>query len=465
MSSAAIHREPFIHLVDLADDRALIAWGAFYFERAERGRWEIVDDQQLLNKVGRRTCIGATAEPFGNATVQALTREGKVAAESSTEEHAWVWLEGLAPETDYSYRVEIDGEEWAAGELWDWVPSKRGGYDLAPAGRHYDLRFRTWPHPGDPTPPVRFVAMGDYGVGMRADAESSRRQRRIAEVLERLVAHHDVRFVLSLGDNIYQGEQGRVDQEGGGEDDDWYSSFFQPYRLAIARVPIFPAIGNHDSADSEGSDDRAQMEDNFHIRERFHHGVETASVMPGLFYRLRYGAGLELACLDTSLDSEQEEIHRFFQAPKHQEWLRSTFSRRGDRWLIPYSHHPVYTAGPNHKNDGEMRQALEPLFDAADVRLVLAGHEHNFQVSEVGGRTYVVSGAAGQLDERVPEGFADAHTTAWTAQAHLLLIDVNGPEVTLTPIAGLLDGERLHLMTALTPRNELVEPPLRIRND
>ena len=112
-----------------------------------------------------------------------------------------------------------------------------------------------------------------------------------------------------------------------------------------------------------------------------------------------------------------------------------------------------------------MREALEPFFDAADVRLVLAGHEHNFQVSEVGGRTYVVSGASGQLDERVPEGFADAHTTAWAAQAHLLLIEVDGPEATLTPIAGLLDDGRLHLMTALTPRNELVEPPLTVRND
>ena len=110
-----------------------------------------------------------------------------------------------------------------------------------------------------------------------------------------------------------------------------------------------------------------------------------------------------------------------------------------------------------------MREALEPFFDAADVRLVLAGHEHNFQVSETGGRTYVVSGAAGQLDEKVPEGFAAAHTTAWAAQAHLLLIDVDGPKATLTPIAGLLDDRRLHLMTALTPRNELVEPPLTVR--
>jgi hypothetical protein len=112
-----------------------------------------------------------------------------------------------------------------------------------------------------------------------------------------------------------------------------------------------------------------------------------------------------------------------------------------------------------------MREALEPLFDAADVRLVLAGHEHNFQVSKVGGRTYVVSGAAGQLDERVPQGFAEAHTTAWGAQAHLLLIEVDGPEAKLIPVAGLLDEGRLHLMTALTPRNELVEPPLTVQRD
>ena len=77
MSSAEIHREPFIHLVDLAPDRALIAWGAFYFERTERGRWEISTTSELPGRVGRRTCIGATAEPFGQATVQVLTTRRK----------------------------------------------------------------------------------------------------------------------------------------------------------------------------------------------------------------------------------------------------------------------------------------------------------------------------------------------------------------------------------------------------
>jgi hypothetical protein len=76
-----------------------------------------------------------------------------------------------------------------------------------------------------------------------------------------------------------------------------------------------------------------------------------------------------------------------------------------------------------------------------------------------------VSGASGQLDERVPEGFEAAHSTAWAAQAHLLLVEVGGPEARLSPIAGLLPDGRPHEMTALSPGNEIVEPPIVVRVD
>jgi tartrate-resistant acid phosphatase type 5 len=458
-----VHSEPFVHLVDLSHDRVLVAWGAFAFRRdAGAPGWDIVDDEQLEALTGRRTCIGSSAEPFGAATVEILDLGGRVVASESTSDRAWVWVDGLEPGTEYRYRVLVDGEEWAGGERWDWVPSELGGFDLAPAGREYDLRFRTWPPPDAPTPGVRFVAMGDYGVGIRSDAESSRRQRRIAEVLDRLVADCDVAFVVSLGDNIYQGEDGRVDDESGGEDDDWYSSFFQPYRYALARVPFFPAIGNHDTSDTEGSDDRAQLEDNFHLRERFHGESDRASVGPGLFYRLGYGADLELVCIDTSQDDSDESVHRYFQAPEHAGWLDETFSPRGVRWLIPFSHHPTYCAGPEHHNDDEMRTTLLPLWERAGVPLVLAGHEHNFQLSEADGRTYVVSGAGGKLREEVPDNMAGAHTTGWAAQAHLLVVDIEGDEARLTPVAGLLDDGRPHRMTLLGPGNEVLLPPFTV---
>jgi hypothetical protein len=156
-------------------------------------------------------------------------------------------------------------------------------------------------------------------------------------------------------------------------------------------------------------------------------------------------------------------VRRFFQAPEHREWLADTFAPRGLRWLIPFSHHPVFCAGPSHTNDDEMRETLVPLFDRAGVRLVLAGHEHNFQLSDVEGRTYVVSGAGAKLREHHPTGWEQAGTFAWAAQAHLLIVDLEGDEARLTPVSGMLPGGGLQLMTALGPDNEVREPPFVVR--
>src|SRR5688572_27637503 len=87
MPSREMHSEPFIHLVDVTHDRALIAWGAFQFVRNDHNaRWEIVDDEQLQQVAGRHTCIGSSAEPFGDATVEVVNADGDVVASASTDE-------------------------------------------------------------------------------------------------------------------------------------------------------------------------------------------------------------------------------------------------------------------------------------------------------------------------------------------------------------------------------------------
>jgi tartrate-resistant acid phosphatase type 5 len=447
-------------LADLAHDRALVTWGAFYFVRYHPDqRWAVVEDHELPELVGRRSCIGTEAEPFGDTHVEVMDASGAVVSEASTTGRTWVWVEGLEPETEYRYRVTVDTEPWGEGELWDTVPDPRGGYDLLPTGRAYDLRFRTWPPPDEPTPVLQFVALGDYGVGIRSDSESTRRQRRIADVLDRLVTVDDVRFVLSLGDNIYEGEVGEPGDNTGGEDDDWYSSYYAPYRYVLAQIPFFPAIGNHDTSDTESSDDRAQLEDNFHLHQRFGDTSGRSSVDPGLFYRVRFGRDVELVAIDTSLDSGNDDVHRHFQAPHHRQWLDEVFSTDDVRWRIPFSHHPAFCAGPKHLNDDEICEDLTPLFASGGVRLVLAGHEHNFQISEVDQRTYVVSGAGGQVREDFPDDFDQAGTTAWSGQSHLLLVEIDGEEARLTPISGLLRDGTPHLMTALSPQGRVVRPP------
>ena len=61
----------------------------------------------------------------------------------------------------------------------------------------------------------------------------------------------------------------------GDEDDDWFFTYYQPYRYVINRIPVYPSIGNHDADETEERDDRAQVEDNFYLRERI--GSEEAA--------------------------------------------------------------------------------------------------------------------------------------------------------------------------------------------
>jgi tartrate-resistant acid phosphatase type 5 len=273
--------------------------------------------------------------------------------------------------------------------------------------------------------------LGDFGVGIVDGRLDGARQLLIARELEKAA---DVRLVISTGDNIYLGHQDTAGT--GNEDDEWYSSFYQPYRYVINRVPFFPTVGNHDAGDSERSDDRAQLADNFFLEHRFKPEVASgsASLDPGLFYRFQVGATLEFICIDTSLAGDMDVEH-YFDDPAHLRWIRVTLEGPGARWRIPFSHHPPFCAGPEHGNTSGMVERLVPMFDEAGVRLVLSGHEHNFQYSVVNGVHYVVSGAAGKLRSEPPTGFEEARTRAWSAAGHFLLCHADEERIVVEPRA------------------------------
>ncbi|MDK3255012.1 metallophosphoesterase [Blastococcus capsensis] len=456
--------EPFVHLVDVGPERALVAWGGFWFRRDDAaGRWRVVEEERLAEvDPGRVDSIGARSAPYGEAVVEVIDAAGDVVASARSTEVNHTWVEGLRPDTAYRYRILVDGRPWAAGERWDWGPVPRGGLDLRPAGRSYDLRFRTHPDPGVPAP-VDFAVLGDYGVGVVVDAEGGRRQQRVAQVLDRLVDEPGIRLVVGTGDNVYRAQAGRARGETGGEDDDWYSSFYQPYRYALARVPFYPAVGNHDTSDTEAADDREQMRDNFLTDLRFSPEAagERASADPGMFYRFGFGADVEFVCVDTSLADPLPSEH-FFESPKHRDFLDRAFPADdpgGPTWRFPFSHHPTYCAGPHHPNTEKMIEKLVPLFRRSGVHAAFAGHEHNFQLSRVDGIDYFLTGAGGKVREQPPEDFEAAHTVAWAAQSHLLLARVDGDTLAVTPYASLGEDGEPQPMTALTPDNLVVEVP------
>jgi hypothetical protein len=90
----------------------------------------------------------------------------------------------------------------------------------------------------------------------------------------------------------------------------WFFTYFQPYRYVINRICVYPSIGNHDTAETEDHDDRAQVEDNFYIRERIaaEEAAGRASFEPGLFYRFRYGSNIEFVCIDTSKEVSSPSV-------------------------------------------------------------------------------------------------------------------------------------------------------------
>jgi tartrate-resistant acid phosphatase type 5 len=462
MARHQLHFEPYVHLAGVGHDRALIAWGGFFFRRAD-GELKLVDDEELeTEQLSRTESIGERSEPYGRAQVLVVDSSGKVAAQAETTTTNHVWVEGLRPDTPYDYEIRVDGRPWLNGERYDWI-REGGRASLRPSGRQYQCRFRT--HAAeDAAVPLTFAVLGDFGIGIFSDHEDSRRQLAIARALEHAVTAHDVRLVLTTGDNIYLSHEG--DEATGAEDDDWFYSFYQPYRYVLDRVPFYPAVGNHDGAETENSDDRSQLDDNYFLRQRFsdERNASRASVDPGLFYRFEFGATASFVCLDTTMDDKCGT--RYFDEASHHDFLNESFPSKDDRsrWVIPYSHHPVFCAGPEHRNTGGMEQTLVPLFERSGVRLVLAGHEHNFQYSRHHDIHYIVSGAGGQLRRDAPTNFHEARTVAWAAQGHFLVVALDADRATVHVLEVDAHGRTAPLI-ASTPDGQPFRTPIVIARD
>jgi tartrate-resistant acid phosphatase type 5 len=456
------HAEPYIYLPTVTHKSALIAWGAFYFRVTSRGASKLVDDSDLKYvHPPRRDSIGACSAPYGPARVDVFDRGGRLVSSAKAEAANHCWVGELAPDTEYTYKVFVKDEEWARGERWDWSPEAQA---LVPGGQ-YDNRFRTHPDPATAARTLTFAVMGDFGVGMRK-ISSTRRQQQVADAMRVAVDTEDVRLVLTTGDNIYAGKKllGIPIGATGDEDDDWFFTYFQPYRYVINRVPVYPSIGNHDTAESEECDDRGQVEDNFYVVQRIagEEAAGRASFGPGLFYRVRYGADIEFVCIDTS--KEGFFSGRLFELPRHWEFLETSFPAAGDpMWRIPFAHHPPFSAGPRHHNTKSMARLL-PLFQRAGVKAVFSGHEHNFQHSRADGIDYFVTGAAGKFRGGIPDRLAEAHTVSWSADCHFLLARIDGDRMSVRAVAEHVTGSSALIdIVRRDPRGEPVATAMDLR--
>jgi 3',5'-cyclic AMP phosphodiesterase CpdA len=186
---------------------------------------------------------------------------------------------------------------------------------------------------------------------------------------------------------------------------------------------------------------------------------------PGLFYRFRYGADIEFLCVDTSKQSLLSG-DRLFKKEKPLQFLAQALPAVDGTpstepiWRIPFMHHPPYTAGPTHHNSRSIIDVLVPLFKRAGVRVVFSGHEHNFQHVHCDGIHYIITGASGKVTLKPPARFVEAHTVAWAAAGHFLLVEVNHEQMSIRPIATLAAAQPLSDVVLRDTAQQPVATPL-----
>ena len=145
--------------------------------------------------------------------------------------------------------------------------------------------------------------------------------------------------------------------------------------------------------------------------------------------------------LDSTKNTESGKPHPNYQPGSAQfAWMKKEFAKSGTPWVIPFYHHPVFSAGPLHAPSLHDLEHWVSLFQASGVRVVFNGHEHNFQMSEAsaatGGIRFIVTGAGGELRPGGVQGqMLAAHVDAWAPQNHFLVVEIEDKVMKVTPVS------------------------------
>ena len=386
----------YTYIGDAGPTHVLIAWG----------------NAEGINTIGRSSASHGLAR----------VRVGDRNHESRSN---WVLVEGLEAGKEYAYEVHIGEKKIGAS------------------------KFRTWPAQSDK---LVFFVIGDMGNG-------SSEQFRIAGVMakefeKRYGSDDPVRFVITVGDNVYGTSSLFGYRRTGDSDREWGPKFFQPYEDILARAPFYSSLGNHDGNETESRADLTTGLDNL-----FFPGGS-----PARYYRFSYGGLADFFALDTTQNTESGPPGPGYGPESRQsEWLLQNLAASRVPWKIPYFHHPPFSAGPRHAGSYRELEHWVNAFAKYGVKVVFSGHEHNLQFSEHTDRTrgiqFVVSGAGGEL--RSGDIRANMQRNAilgWAPQNHFLVVEINNREMSITP----LGYDRIRVFGR---RNTELEMPLKVRLD
>lgn len=256
--------------------------------------------------------------------------------------------------------------------------------------------------------PFRFVAYGDTRFHNPQDTEPS--NPAVREALVQGIAQADPGFVCITGDIVYNGQDANDWKVWDAETSVWHER----------KVPIYPALGNHD----------LHGDPNVALGNYFEH---FPLLNKSRYYSLRAGNVLILV-----LDSALDELGGLQGA-----WLTDKLDHVSAdvAFVFLMLHHPPYTSSTDsHVHGGHsarpQEQALAKELEQRQARarfrlVVFAGHVHNYERHEHGGVTYFVTGGGAAKPypiDRKPGDLFQGDGVNY----HYLLVEVDPKQVTIT---------------------------------
>lgn len=263
---------------------------------------------------------------------------------TQTTEHEVV-VPGLSAGTKYFYSV--------------------GTTTQALAGNDANHFFVTSPTPGSSIA-TRIWVLGDSGT---ADGNA----QAVRNAYFNFTGTTPTNLWLMLGDNAYDS----------GTDSEYQAAVFNMYPTMLRQSVLWPAIGNHDTAQSSTPPASLPYFAMFTLPAN----AEAGGMASGTekYYSFDYG-NIHFICLD-SMTSDRSSTGPMAT------WLRADLASSTRQWTIAFWHHPPYSKG-SHNSDTEsiliqMRQTFLPILEDAGVDLVLTGHSHSYE------RSFLIDGHYG----------------------------------------------------------------------
>jgi calcineurin-like phosphoesterase family protein len=223
-----------------------------------------------------------------------------------------------------------------------------GGETTAP------IVFQTAPTAGEV---VRFAVYGDVRGGHDTHAQL------VAAMLDQAPD-----FVLATGDLVLRGTDAG----------DW-QRFFAVTGNLLARVPYYPAAGNHDMGKS--GDEQRRLSDLF-------------ALWPGPPDRPIWGTWYSFDVADlhfAMLDSNS------YEHPEQLTWLQrdlAAANARGVRAIFAVTHDGPFSRA-THGGNAYAVASYVPVLTRAGATLIFSGHDHIYQRGQEAGLDYIVSGGGG----------------------------------------------------------------------